>query len=382
MTGKNRPWNFSAGPSVLPQEVLEQAAQEMLDWHGCGMSVMEMSHRGPEFTQICDEAEADLRSLLGVGEEFAVLFMQGGATAENAIVPLNLIGRNALPKADYVVTGSWSKKSCAEARKYGDISVAATSESVLEDQTGQWQPLTWVPDVSTWKVRPDASYLHFCSNETIGGVEFMDWPDASRMREIGASDVPLVIDASSHFLSRPMDLSKVGMIYAGAQKNAGPAGVTVVVVRKELIGHALPICPSAFDYANVARERSKFNTPPTYSIYIAGLVFKWLLAKGGLEAMERRNAEKAEALYGYFDSTDFYTLPVHPHFRSRMNVPFFLPDSALDAEFLKGAKERGLMQLKGHKSVGGMRASIYNAMPLEGVLALIDYLKEFEKNHG
>lgn len=377
-----RPWNFSAGPSVLPQAVLEQAALEMLDWHGSGMSVMEMSHRGPEFTQICDEAEADLRELLGVGEDFAVLFMQGGATAENAIVPMNLIARSAQSQADYVLTGSWSTKSYKEAKKYGDIGVAATNDAVLQDQGRSYSPLTWVPTSDTWQVRPTAAYLHLCSNETIGGVEFMDWPDARALAALGAPDVPLVIDASSHFLSRPMDFSRVGMLYAGAQKNAGPAGVTVVVVRRDLIGHALPICPSAFDYANVAKERSRFNTPPTYAIYIAGLVFKWLLSEGGLTAIERVNRTKAEALYGFFDQSDFYQVPVHPSVRSRMNVPFTLADSSLDQAFLDGARAAGLNQLKGHKSVGGMRASIYNAMPLEGVMALIEYLQWFEREHG
>jgi len=377
-----RPWNFSAGPSVLPEPVLEQAAAEMLDWHGSGMSVMEMSHRGAEFSQICDEAEADLRELLGVGDEFAVLFMQGGATAENAIVPMNLIGRSSERHADYVLTGSWSTKSFKEAGKYGDAAVAATNDAPFEDQNGAFGPLTWVPAVADWRVRSTAAYLHLCSNETIGGVEFMDWPDANAMASLGAPDVPLVIDASSHFLSRPMDLSAVGMLYAGAQKNAGPAGVTVVIVRRELIGHALSICPSAFDYANVAKERSRFNTPPTYAIYIAGLVFKWLLQQGGLPAIEKANVVKANALYGYFDQTSFYRVPVHRSVRSRMNVPFTLADSSLDQAFLDGARAVGLNQLKGHKSVGGMRASIYNAMPLAGVMALLDYLQWFEREHG
>ena len=379
---KNRPWNFSAGPSVLPEPVLEQAAAEMLDWHGSGMSVMEMSHRGPEFTRICDEAEADLRQLLGVGDEFAVLFMQGGATAENAIVPLNLIGRSEQKQADYVLTGSWSKKSFTEARKYGDVALAATNDSLIEDGGQRYGPLTWVPTVNDWQVRSTAAYLHICSNETIGGVEFIDWPDAAQMAGLGAPDVPLVVDASSHFLSRAMDFSRVGMVYAGAQKNAGPAGVTMVIVRKDLIGHALPICPSAFDYANVAKDRSKFNTPPTYAIYIAGLVFKWLLQQGGLDSIERANIAKADALYGFFDQSDFYRVPVHPSVRSRMNVPFTLADSALDQAFLDGACAAGLNQLKGHKSVGGMRASIYNAMPIAGVMALIDYLQWFEREHG
>lgn len=377
-----RPWNFSAGPSVLPEVVLEQAAAEMLDWHGSGMSVMEMSHRGPEFTQICDEAEADLRELLGVGEEFAVLFMQGGATAENAIVPLNLLGRGQQRQADYVLTGTWSVKSFKEAGKYGDVAVAASSETAFKDSGTTYAPLTWVPAVANWIVRPTAAYLHLCSNETIGGVEFMDWPDAQTMAALGAPDVPLVVDASSHFLSRPMDFSRVGMLYAGAQKNAGPAGVTMVIVRRELIGHALPICPSAFDYANVAKERSRFNTPPTYAIYVAGLVFKWLLQQGGLAAIEKVNLTKAQALYGFFDQSGFYRVPVHPSVRSRMNVPFTLPDAALDQAFLDGARAAGLTQLKGHKSVGGMRASIYNAMPVAGVMALIDYLRWFEREHG
>jgi phosphoserine aminotransferase len=374
-----RPWNFSAGPSVLPEAVLTQAAHEMLDWHGSGMSVMEMSHRGSAFTQICDEAEADLRELLGVSDDYAVLFMQGGATAENAIVPLNLIGRNGQPRADYVVTGSWSSKSFKEAKKYGEVSLAASSESVLNDAGKQWNAFTWVPPASDWRVRPDASYLHFCSNETIGGVELANWPSPA---ELGAPNVPLVVDASSHFLSRPIDFNHVGMLYAGAQKNAGPAGVTVVIVRRDMIGHALPICPSAFDYANVARERSRFNTPPTYAIYIAGLVFKWLLSHGGLTGIEAKNKQKADVLYGCLDQSSFYQTPVHPAFRSRMNVPFFLPDPDLDATFLKGATAAGLHQLKGHKTVGGMRASIYNAMSLEGVLALTDYLKSFEREHG
>ncbi|UOD49815.1 3-phosphoserine/phosphohydroxythreonine transaminase [Orrella daihaiensis] len=379
---KHRPWNFSAGPSVLPEAVLEQAAAEMLDWHGSGMSVMEMSHRGPEFTQICDEAESDLRQLLGVGDEFAVLFMQGGATAENAIVPMNLIGRSTQKHADYVLTGSWSTKSFKEAAKYGDVTVAASNDAVFDDQAQTYGPLTWVPDVSQWRVRSTAAYLHLCSNETIGGVEFIAWPDARQMNAMGAPDVPLVVDASSHFLSRPMDFSRVGMLYAGAQKNAGPAGVTVVIIRRDLIGHALPVCPSAFDYSNVAKEQSKFNTPPTYAIYIAGLVFKWLLRQGGLSVIEKANITKSDALYGFFDQSQFYRAPVHPSVRSRMNVPFTLVDSSLDQAFLDGARAAGLNQLKGHKSVGGMRASIYNAMPLEGVMALIDYLQWFEREHG
>jgi len=374
-----RPWNFSAGPSALPLEVLEQAAAEMTNWHGSGMSVMEMSHRGRQFTQIRNEAEADLRELLAVPDDYAVLFMQGGATAQNAIVPLNLIGRTASRKADYILTGIWSNKSHKEAQRYGDIAVAASSGAATVLDGVEQGPWTWYPQPAEWTVRPDAAYLHLCSNETIGGLEFADWPD---MAALGVPDVPLVVDASSHFLSRPIDFSRAAMVYAGAQKNAGPAGVTVVLIRKDLIGHALPECPSAFDYANVAGADSMFNTPPTYAIYMAGLVFKWLKRQGGVAAIEAANRAKAEALYTYLDTSGFYVSRVHGPSRSRMNAPFFLRDESLNAVFLESAEQAGLMQLKGHKSVGGMRASIYNAVPLVAVHALISFMQDFERRHG
>ncbi len=374
-----RPWNFSAGPSALPEVVLQQAAAEMLDWHGSGMSVMEMSHRGKHFVQICDEAEADLRDLLDLPADYAVMFMQGGGSGENAIVPMNLMGRRGTPAADFVVTGHWSKRSHAEARRYGDAQVAASSAEAVTLDGRQQAPFSWVPEPGAWRVRKESAYLHLCSNETIGGVEFMDWPD---MAALGAPDVPLVVDASSHFLSRPMDVTRCGLLFAGAQKNAGPAGVTVVIARRDLIGHALPICPSAFDYANVAAEHSRYNTPPTFAIYVAGLVFKWVKANGGVAGMEAANKAKAELLYGYLDGTDFYRNPVHMPVRSRMNVPFVLRDESLNDAFLQGAEAAGLTQLKGHKSVGGMRASIYNAVPLAGVQALVEYLKEFERRYG
>jgi len=374
-----RPWNFSAGPSALPLEVLEQAAREMTDWQGCGMSIMEMSHRGKHFTQVRDEAVADLRELLAVPDEFEILFMQGGATAENAIVPLNLIGRNGAGKADYILSGSWSNKSYKEAQRYGDIALAASSGDATSIDGVEQAAWTWFPMPDTWKVRSDAAYLHLCSNETIGGVEFAQWPV---LAELGAPGVPLVVDVSSHFLSRPIDFSGVGMVYAGAQKNAGPAGVTVVIVRKDLIGHALPVCPSAFDYANVAEAGSMFNTPPTYAIYIAGLVFKWLKRNGGVAAIEAENIRKAQAIYGFLDTSEFYLSPVHGPVRSRMNVPFFLKEESLNAEFLAQAEACRLMHLRGHKSVGGMRASIYNAVPLEGVQALITFMQEFERQYG
>jgi phosphoserine aminotransferase len=374
-----RPWNFSAGPAAIPLEVLQRAAAEMTDWHGSGMSVMEMSHRGKHFTQIRDEAEADLRELLSVPDEFAVLFMQGGATAENAIIPLNLIGRRDYGRADYIASGIWSSKSLKEAARYGDISIAASSGDTTVIDGVKYQPWTWFPGVDSWRIRPDAAYLHLCGNETIGGVEFVDYPD---MAEHGAADVPLVVDVSSHFLSRTIDFSRVQVAYAGAQKNAGPAGLTVVIIRRDLLGFALPACPSAFDYANVAGADSMFNTPPTYAIYIAGLVFKWLKRQGGLAAIEAGNIAKAQALYGYLDSSALYVNTVHAASRSRMNVPFFLRDEGLNAAFLAGAEQAGLTQLKGHKSVGGMRASIYNAVPPEAVRALISYMQDFERRHG
>ena len=356
-------FNFSAGPAVLPREVLERAAAEMLDWRGSGMSVMEMSHRGPEFISIAAKAEADLRALMSIPDDYAVLFLQGGAIAENAIVPMNLLGE--LEIADYVNTGEWSKKSIKEAKKYCQVNVAASSED---------ENFSYVPARETWKLTPEAAYVHVCTNETIGGIEYHWTPDTG--------DVPLVADASSHILSRPIDVTRYGAIYAGAQKNAGPAGVTLVIVRRDLLDRALPITPSAFHWKEQAESDSMLNTPPTYSIYIAGLVFEWLLAQGGLAAIERRNIAKAALLYDYLDETNFYRNPVRVPDRSRMNVPFKLRDESLDEAFLKGAQARKMLQLKGHRSVGGMRASIYNAMPIEGVRALLDYLREFEQKNG
>ena len=361
-----RPYNFAPGPATLPEEVLRQAAAEMLDWHGSGMSVMEMSHRGPEFGSIFESAVCDLRELLAVPDNYKILFLQGGGIGENAIVPMNLLGRKPQPATvDVVVTGSWTKKSAKEATKYANVNIAATSEA---------SKFSHVPSRETWKLSKDAAYVHICSNETIDGVEYHFVPDVG--------DVPLVADMSSNILSCPIDVSKYGVIFAGAQKNIGPAGVTIVIVREDLLGHALKICPSAFDWTIVAENGSMYNTPPTYAIYIAGLVFQWLKRQGGLAVIEERNIAKARLLYDYLDSTDFYENRIEKKDRSRMNVPFFLRDESLNPAFLAGAKERGLLQLKGHKSVGGMRASIYNAMPIEGVQALVDYLREFEKTHG
>ena len=356
----SRIFNFSAGPAMLPAEVLARAGDEMTDWRGTGMSIMEMSHRGKEFISVYEEAERDLRELLALPASHKILFLQGGATLQFAQVPMNLL--HGKGKADYVVTGEWSKKAVKEAKKYCDAAVAASSED---------RNFTYAP--KQWNVRKDAAYVHYCSNETIGGVEYFDVPEA---------DVPLVADMSSHFLSRPMDLSKFGLVYAGAQKNAGPAGLTFVIVREDLMGKAEKGTPSVMDYKLQADADSMLNTCPTYSIYIAGLVFKWLKQLGGLSAIEKRNAEKAKLLYDFLDASAFFHNPVAKEDRSRMNVPFTLKDPKLDDEFLKGAAKRGMVQLKGHRSVGGMRASIYNAMPVEGVRALVDYMKEFEKQRG
>ena len=354
-------YNFSAGPAVLPKEVLQQAAAEMLDWHGSGMSVMEMSHRGPEFISIYQQAVADLRELLAVPDNYKILFLQGGGLAENAIVPMNLVGRAGQGATiDFVHTGSWSGKSIKEAARYAKVNVAAAPANGF----------TSVPPQDSWKLTPGAAYLHLCTNETIDGVEYNFVPTVQ-------GDTPIVADMSSHILSRVIDVSKYGVIFGGAQKNIGPAGLTLVIVREDLLGHALPICPSAFDWKIVADHDSMYNTPPTYGIYIAGLVFAHLKKMGGVAAMEKINIEKARLLYAALDADDFYSNRVAIANRSRMNIPFFLRDESLNDKFLAGAKARGLLQLKGHKSVGGMRASIYNAMPIEGVQALVDYLNEF-----
>ena len=353
-------YNFSAGPAVLPKEVLLQAQDEMLDWHGSGMSVMEMSHRGKEFLQIAHEAETDLRELLAIPAGYKVLFLQGGAHSQFAMIPLNLLhGRTS---ADYINTGIWSEKAIAEARRFCDVNVAASSAD---------RNFTYAPAQGEWRLNPDAAYVHYTSNETIGGVEMFWTPETG--------DVPLVADMSSHILSRPVDVSRYGLIYAGAQKNIGPAGLTIVIVREDLIGKARAVTPTMLDYKTHADNDSMYNTPPTYGIYIAGLVFKWLKARGGLAEMEKTNILKAAVLYDYLDASDFYHSPIAMENRSRMNVPFTLKDPALDAAFLQQAGERGLLQLKGHKLVGGMRASIYNAMPVEGVQALVAFMREFER---
>ncbi len=356
-------FNFSAGPAVLPAAVMQRAAAELTDWHGSGMSVMEMSHRGKEFIEIANQAEADLRTLLAIPANYKVLFLQGGASAQFALVPLNLLGGRK--SADYVNTGEWSKKAIKEARLYGTPRVVASAED---------RNFSYVPEPSTWQLDPDAAYLHITTNETIGGVEYFFTPDS------GA--VPLVADMSSHLLSRPFDVSRYGVIYAGAQKNVGPAGLTLLIVRDDLLDRAVSITPTVFRWKDQAEADSMLNTPPTWAMYVAGLVFEWLLQQGGLPAIEAHNVRKATLLYEAIDRSSLYHNPVDPAARSRMNVPFTLRDARLDEAFLEGAQARGLLQLKGHRSVGGMRASIYNAMPLAGVQSLVDYMQDFERSRA
>lgn len=359
----SRIFNFSAGPAMLPAEVIHQAAKELNDWHGSGISVMEMSHRGKEFTGIANKAEADLRELMEIPDNYKVLFLQGGASSQFAMVPINLL--RGKKSADYINTGAWSKKAIAEAKKFCDVHVAASSEP---------DHFTSVPPRSTWKLNPDAAYVHYTPNETISGVEFHEIP--------AVVNVPLVADMSSTILSRPLDVSQFGVIYAGAQKNIGPAGLTIVIIREDLIGDEIPGTPTMFSYKIHSEAGSMYNTPPTYSWYIAGLVFTWIKAKGGLKAMAEINRRKAEKLYSAIDTSDFYHNPVDKGCRSWMNVTFALKQPDLDNTFLDEAKKAGLITLKGHRSVGGMRASIYNAMPEEGVDALIAFMRDFEKRNS
>jgi len=358
-----RVFNFSAGPAMLPEEVLLQAQEELPDWHGSGLCVAEMSHRSQEFVSIAEQAEADLRELLSVPDDYRVLFLQGGASSQFAMVPMNLLrGRD---RAAYLNTGSWSKKAIAEAKRYCTVEIAASTEDTR---------FTRAPTQDELTLDPEAAYVHYTPNETIEGVEFPYIPETG--------DMPLAADMSSILLSRPTEVTRYGVIYAGAQKNLGPAGLTVVIVREDLIGQPLVGTPTMFDYATHARSDSMYNTPPTYAWYLAGLVFRWIKRQGGLESMAATNAHKAEALYAAIDASDFYANPVESACRSRMNVPFTLADPELDRTFLTEAEAMGLVTLKGHRSVSGMRASIYNAMPEEGVRALIAFMQEFERKYG
>lgn len=359
-----RSYNFCAGPAALPHEVLLKVQEELLDWQGRGLgSVMEMSHRGDEFVSIANQAEADLRELMAIPSRYKVLFLQGGASTQFAAIPLNLFGKQA--EADYFHTGEWSKKAMAEAKRYGKVNVVASSES---------KNFTYVPAASEWHFSPHAAYVHYTPNETIGGLEFHEVPD------VGGK--PLVADMSSTILSEPMDVNRFGLIYAGAQKNIGPAGLTVVIVDEALLDRAMPLCPTMLNYKVTADNVSMYNTPPTFAWYLAGLVFKWLKAQGGLTAMAKTNLQKSAKLYAAIDGSDFYSNPIAKANRSRMNVPFVLRDASLDKVFLKEAEQASLYNLQGHRSVGGMRASLYNAVPEAAVDALIDFMRDFEKRYG
>ena len=358
-----RVFNFSAGPAVLPEAVLQKAREDMLDWHGSGMSVMEMSHRGKEFMSIAQDAEKTLRELMNIPANYKVLFLQGGGSAQFAMVPMNLL--RGKTTADYINTGEWSKKAISEAKRYCTVNFAGSSEA---------SKFTTTPQQAELKLNKDAAFVHYVANETIGGVEFNYLPDTG--------GVPLVTDLSSTILSRPVDVSKFALIYAGAQKNIGPAGLTVVIVRDDLIGQTVAGTPTMFDYKVHADNESMYNTPPTFAWYLAGLVFDWVKQQGGLSKMAEINKRKAMKLYNYVDESGFYKNPVDPKCRSWMNVPFTLKDAALDEPFLKEAKAAGLVSLKGHRSVGGMRASIYNAMPEAGIDALIALMADFAKRKG
>ncbi|WP_026340670.1 3-phosphoserine/phosphohydroxythreonine transaminase [Thioalkalivibrio sp. ALJT] len=358
----NRVMNFSAGPAALPQPVLERARDELLDFRGSGMSVMEMSHRGKPFMAVAEKAEQDLRTLLSIPDNYSVLFLQGGATGQFAAIPLNLGGGRSM---DYVDTGAWSGKAIKEAQKYGSVNIVASSQA---------SGYASIPERAGWNLNPDAAYVHYTPNETIGGVEFHDIP------EVGG--VPLVADMSSTILSRPIDVSKFGVIYAGAQKNIGPAGLTLVIVRNDLLEREKGPVPAVLDWALQSKNDSMYNTPPTFGWYLAGLVFEWLLEQGGLQAMAEINQRKAGKLYEFIDNSAFYRNPVERSARSWMNVPFILADDSLDGTFLNEADAAGLSSLKGHRSVGGMRASIYNAVPESAVDALIEFMADFENRHA
>ena len=358
-----RAYNFCAGPAALPTAVLEKAQAELLDWHGKGLSIMEMSHRSKDYVAVAEKAEADLRKLMNIPENYKVLFLQGGASLQFSAIPLNLLGKNS--KADYIHTGIWSEKATQEAQRYGDINIVEAATSI----NGKLA----ISEQSTWNLSDDAAYVHYAENETIGGIQFANIPE---------TDKPLVSDFSSSILSAPLDVSKFGLIYAGAQKNIGPAGLTLVIVRDDLLDQAKPEIPSLLKYGSQAKNDSMVNTPATYAWYLSGLVFEWLLEQGGVDAMYKTNLEKSKLLYGYIDSSDFYNNPIALPNRSIMNVPFTLADEALDKLFLKEAEENYLLNLAGHRSVGGMRARIYNAVPLEGVQALVNFMDDFAQRNG
>jgi phosphoserine aminotransferase len=362
MSFNRRIYNFAAGPATLPEEVLLQVQDELLNWQGLGASVIEISHRSKEFMAVYEETLADLRELMSIPQEYEILLLQGGGIGQNAAIPMNLMPLVKRPKADFVVTGIWSEKSVKEAQKYGEAHIAATSMD---------QQFRSIPSRSSWALSDDAAYVHICANETIGGVEFSEFPNVGHQ--------PLVADISSNILSKRINVRQCGVLFAGAQKNMGPAGVTIVIVRKDLMGHAMPITPSIWDWTKEAANQSMLNTPPTFSIYVSGLVLKWIKRQGGVAEMERRSQLKSSLLYNFIDQSTLYKNRVDPQCRSRTNVTFFLNDEGLNAEFLEKSSTAGLAALRGHKAVGGMRASIYNAMPMVGVETLVEFMREFER---
>lgn len=350
-------FNFSAGPAMLPQQVLRIAQKELCSFHNTGMSIMEISHRNPIFEQVHNEALSNFRKLLNINEDYCIIFMQGGAIAQNSLIPMNLLGNSI--DASYAVTGAWSHKSAIEAKKYGNIHIACFD-----------QPFLGVPDINSWEINQNSTYLHVCTNETIDGIEFLQMPKTK---------IPIIADMSSHILSRQIIIEDFGVIYGGAQKNIGPSGLTFSIIKKDLLNKSMSNCPSALNWHTVYENNSMYNTPPTFAIYMAGLVFKWILEQGGVEAIEKLNIQKSNNLYEYIDSSNFYENNIDKVYRSRMNIPFQLKNHSLNQEFLDQAEKNNLFGLKGHKSVGGMRASIYNAMPMQGVEKLINFMHQFAK---
>ena len=366
-----RPYNFGPGPAQLPEDVLAKASDEMMNWNCTGMSSMELGHRGTDFKQIISKATESATKLLNLPQTHKLLFMQGGARAQNAIIPMNLLNEGRL--CDFVITGYWSEQTATEAKKYGIVNIASSSQHNYIS----------IPPLKSWKINKNTSYIHICLNETVHGIEFFECPD---LNSIDRGNVPLVVDMSSNILSKNIDFTNIDLAYASAQKNIGPAGLTLVIIKESLLNEGnkrgLKVCPSVFDYRNLIKTDSLYNTPPTYSIYMAGLMFDWLIEKGGIDVIEKINLEKSKLLYEALDLSNFYQTPVPYQYRSRVNVPFFLPNQELNDIFIKGAKKQGLINLKGHTAVGGLRASLYNSMPIEGVKELVNWIKEFEINYG
>ncbi|MBW0454513.1 MAG: 3-phosphoserine/phosphohydroxythreonine transaminase [Candidatus Kinetoplastibacterium crithidii] len=371
-------WNFSSGPGALPKSVLEQISRDVISWNDTGFSILEMSHRSDDFSHICYEAECDLRDLLNLSHDYAIIFTHAGGHGANAFIPMNLMARCYNRNADFIVSGHWSYTSYIEAKKYGNVRIAVDNNYILNHSDLKYKPRRWMPRLEDWRLSKQSSYVHLCSNETIDGIEFVDWPILSDM----SVNSVLVVDASSNFLTRPLDIEKTGLVFACAQKNIGVAGLTIVMIRKDLLENFLPLCPSSFNYTNIFKANSLYSTPPIFPIYVASLMLKWLKLKGGLSIVAEENKMKSSVFYDYLDSTDFYYNEVERSVRSRVNIPFMMKEDALTSVFLSEAKKLGLINLNGHRTIGGLRASIYNAMPMSGVLSLIKYMRDFECHYG